>query len=115
MADVEMHWDDSHARRAAQDGAAHGLTLGTEHLLGVSRNRAPIEEGTLERSGEASVDASALKGAVSYNTPYAVRQHEELDWQHDPGRTAKYLEGPLAEEADTIQDLVAAAIRRELR
>lgn len=115
MADVEMRWDDSHARRAAQDGAANGLTLGTEHLLGASRTRVPIEEGTLERSGEASVDRSALKGAVSYGTEYAVRQHEELDWQHDPGRTAKYLEGPLTEEAPVIQALIAAAIERELR
>ena len=33
--------------------------------------------------------------AVSYDTPYAIRQHEDLSYKHDAGRKAKYLEDPL--------------------
>jgi hypothetical protein len=52
---------------------------------------------------------------VSYDTPYAARQHEELDWRHAPGRQAKYLEQPLNAERATVLDLVAAQMRRALR
>jgi hypothetical protein len=62
----------------------------------------------------ASVDISQGTAAVSYDTVYAVRQHEELTWRHAPGRTAKYLEGPLAEELDTVREIIAAELRRAL-
>ncbi len=29
---------------------------------------------------------------IGFGTPYAVRQHEELEWQHPRGGKAKYLE-----------------------
>ena len=47
-----------------------GLTKAAEHLLQVSNTLVPLEEGTLERSGVASVDEGSLRGAVSYDTPY---------------------------------------------
>jgi hypothetical protein len=96
-------------------GAARGLALAMEHLLTESRKQVPIEEATLERSGVAVVDEENLVGAVSYDTVYAVRQHEELDWRHDAGRKAKYLEDPHRDEASTMTALVAAQIRRALR
>lgn len=103
------------ALRGTRDAAVRGLRLGAEHVLAESRKRVPIEEGTLERSGMATVDESSLTAAVSYDTVYAVRQHEELDWRHDAGRTAKYLEGPLTEEAGTVREIIAAQMRRSLR
>lgn len=99
----------------ARAAAARGLALAMEHLLTESRKQVPIEEATLERSGTAVVDEQNLIGAVSYDTEYAVRQHEELAWQHDAGRKAKYLEDPHREEASTMQAIVAAQIRRTLR
>lgn len=102
-------------RDAERAGAVRGLRLAAEHVLGVSRQRVPIEEGTLERSGVAQVDEASLTAAVSYDTPYAVRQHEDLTLRHDEGRTAKYLESALEDEADTVRDIIAAEIRRSLR
>lgn len=98
----------------ARQGTARGLGIAAEHLLGASRQRVPIEEGTLERSGVAQVNASTLEAAVSFDGEYAARQHEELTWRHDPGRTAKYLEGPYEEESATMTALIAAEVRREL-
>lgn len=112
---THLNWNGIAVTAREREGAAEGLELATEHLLQVSRTRVPLEEGTLERSGTASVDRSALKGAVSYDTVYACRQHEELTWRHTQGRTAKYLEEPLLEESETLQGLIAAAIRRALR
>jgi len=48
-------------------------------------------------------------------TRCAVEQHEELTYQHLPGRQAKYLEQPAQDEADVALELVAAQIRRALR
>lgn len=105
----------SRVRAAVTAGGVQGLTLASEHLLQVSRPRAPLEEGTLERSGVASVDESTLRAAVSYNTPYAVRQHEDLTLKHDDGRTAKYLEGPTHTEHQTMLTLIHRAIANRLR
>ncbi|MEU5343006.1 hypothetical protein AB0H18_19575 [Streptomyces sp. NPDC020766] len=101
--------------RGTRQGSVRGLRLGSEHVLQVARSRVPIEEATLERSGTATVDESSLKAAVAFDTPYAVRQHEELNYQHDAGRTAKYLEGPMAEEAAQVAAIIAAQLRRSLR
>ncbi|HEY8394726.1 MAG TPA: minor capsid protein [Thermaerobacter sp.] len=102
-------------RQAERAAAARGLKLAAEHLLQTSRAIVPIEEGTLERSGVASVDEPALRAAVAYDTPYAVRQHEDLTLRHDAGRTAKYLERPMHSERSTMLALIAAEIRRELQ
>jgi hypothetical protein len=100
---------------AMRAGAIRGVRLGAEHLLQVARARVPIEEGTLERSGVVSVDEGSVTAAVSFDQPYAVRQHEEMDYRHDSGREAKYLERPLHEENGTITDIIAAEVRRSLR
>lgn len=115
MISYELHWGGKAAEDALRGAAAEGLRLAAEHLLQASRERVPIEEGTLERSGTVTVDEAALQAAVSYDTPYAVRQHEDMSLRHDAGRHAKYLEGPARSEADTMQDIIAARIRRALR
>lgn len=100
---------------AARDGANRGLRLGGEHILSVSNAHTPTEEGTLERSGKVTQDTAELVAAISYNTPYAVVQHEDLSLRHDAGRTAKYLENAVNSERDTVAALVAEAVRREMR
>lgn len=100
---------------AEREGALKGLQKAAEHLLQVSRELVPHEEGTLERSGTVTVDEANLRAAVSFDMPYAVRQHEELTWKHDEGRKAKYLEQPMHTEQATMRELIAAEIRRSLR
>lgn len=97
----------------AEQGAADGLFLAAEHVLGVSNEKVPHEEGTLERSGEVSIDRRALKAAVSYDMPYAVYQHEVMDLQHDDGRTPKYLENALNGERATAAKIIATSIKRK--
>jgi hypothetical protein len=114
MIQTRLHWDGDKLDRRAHSGAAQGLRNAAEHILQVSREQVPIEEGTLERSGRASMDRSSLTAAVSYDTVYAARQHEELTWQHAPGRKAKYLEDPFLTEEPQVAALIQAAIRRAL-
>lgn len=88
-----------------------GLRLGAEHILQTSRKIVPIDEATLERSGKVSVDEAEMKAAVSYDTPYAVIQHEDLTLNHKNGRSAKYLERPFTSETETVRQIIAQAIK----
>ena len=103
--------------------AVRGLVKASEHLLQVSNTLVPIEEDTLERSGVASVDEATLRAAVSYDTPYAVNQHESMDFRHPgPGnanpagvdRVAKFLEVAMLTEGETIEEIIANEIRTAL-
>jgi hypothetical protein len=112
---TRVTWNGTAVTAKEKAGVVSGLTKAAEHLLGESRAIVPIEEATLERSGVASVDRSTMTAAVSYDTPYAVRQHEELTYRHDEGRQAKYLEQPALTERGTMLELMAAEVRRALR
>lgn len=94
--------------------AARGLHLALEHLLSESNKIVPLDEGTLLRSGTVSMEDSQLLGAVAYNTPYAVRQHEEVDWRHAPGRQAKYLETAVNANRQACLRIMQAELRRWL-
>ena len=100
MPDIEA------ARDAALDDAA-------EYILETANRTIPIEETTLQRSGD--TDVADGQAAVSYETVYAVIQHEATDFQHDPGRRAKWLEMTVKEEAAAVREILADSIRRRLR
>lgn len=93
--------------------ASEGLKKGLEHVLGVSQQQVPLDEDTLQRSGK--VDVDGLDGSISYDTVYARRQHEEMDWKHLPGRKAKYLEDPMLSERPVVLRMMAVGLRRWLR
>ena len=101
------------AKAAVRAGGRRGLTMALEHILGVSRDQVPHEEATLERSGKAGL-VSDTKGGVSYDTPYAVIQHEDMTLAHDPGRNAKYLENAFNSERSTAAKIIATQIKNEL-
>jgi hypothetical protein len=111
---VEISWHGDEIAAQLAGATPRGLRLAGEHLLQVSRTEVPIEEATLERSGVVSVDETKGQAAVSYDTSYAVRQHEDMTFRHQGGRKAKYLEGPMNAERETMLALIAAAARRGL-
>ena len=114
MIQVRIKHTTRRASAAEKAGAAEGLTEAANFLLSASRLLVPLEDGALERSGTASVNRARLTAGVSYDTPYAVRQHEELDYRHAEGRTAKYLEGPAETERPAMLAIIAAELRRAL-
>ncbi|MGH3863578.1 hypothetical protein [Actinokineospora sp.] len=110
---VRIEWHGDEVGDNARRGAARGLGLGAEHVRGVSVDRAPLDTAALRDSATASHDPDALTAAVSYDTPYAARQHEELDYHHRTGGP-KYLESALASERETVARLIQAQIRKAL-
>lgn len=88
------------------------LTAGTEYVLTEANKTVPHDDGTLERSGHASNDGK--RGAVSYDTPYAVRQHEDMSLHHDGKGEAKWLETTMARESKVVGQIVATKLREGL-
>ena len=111
---VEFEWNGPAILAALRGAEMDGLELAAEHLLQVSSFDAPLEEGDLARSGEVTSDPGQNAVAVSFDRPYAVRQHEELTWRHDAGKKAKYLEDPMHTEQDVMLTLIAGPMRDEL-
>ncbi|KUM31886.1 hypothetical protein AQ436_01865 [Arthrobacter sp. EpRS66] len=105
---------NSNVFKALSGALEKGLVLGAEHVLGESNKRVPHEEGTLENSGSVSYEGGKLRAAISYDTPYAAVQHEDMSLRHDKGREAKYLENALNAEKDTVGEIIAQVARGEL-
>ncbi len=125
----------------AIDAVTHAQVENTEALLGKSMRIVPHDEGMLEGSGSAKVNevevagvepdegeegsfhvvskgepnsvrpGAVITGTVSYNKPYAARQHEDLSYRHKEGRQAKYLEQPLKEFVRQFAQNITKAIK----
>lgn len=102
------------AKDILNGSANRGVALAAEHILGESKKRVPIEEATLERSGTVSTDPGTFTAAVSFDTPYAVKQHEDMTLRHDRGRSAKYLEGAMNSEVQAAAEIIRRTIAGEL-
>ena len=85
-------------------------------LLGKAVNLAPVDTGDLRGSGKAEFDVvgETITGTVSFNTPYALRQHEELNYNHPNGGQAKYLQQPFEENAEKYLNHIIDSARRHL-
>lgn len=121
-----VRWERDLRRKVSAEirgAAVRGVTDAAEELLTVAGDTVPHLLGTLERSGTVSVDEAKIAAAVSYDTPYAVRQHEDTSLNHpdplhavdppisDPRGRAKWLQLALQENAPRLRNKIAAAIR----
>lgn len=103
---VNLKIDRAKVESAMKKGSTRGLMMAMLELGRVSRQQVPLDTGMLRDSGEASIgDASEVGeasvsddgkvGCYSYDTKYAVVQHENRNFHHQRGRKAKYLEDPI--------------------
>lgn len=114
MTTTTIKWEGRAVSAEYRGAAADALLIGAEFLLTESQAVAPLDESILVNSGVATVDEADLTSAVSYDTPYAVRQHEDLTFRHAPGRQAKYLEIPMIRNRRTIGRIIATQMRRRV-
>lgn len=108
-------WHGKEVMQRLRAAAADGLFDGAEHILEEANRTVPLDEGPLMQSGQTDVDRERLEATVSYDTPYARRQHEELSYRHAPGRRAKWLELTVQERERAVQEYVAGKIRQALK
>ncbi len=79
-------------------------------LAQLSRAQAPVETDALRES--VRVESKNEGVEVGYGLPYALMQHERLDFRHPRGGKAKFLEDPFNEHAARFQNEIAAALVR---
>jgi len=116
-------FDADPARDLAARVGMKTLHDGAEAILTESLKEVPLSTGTLARSGTVTDFPSRNEVYVSYNTPYAVRQHEDLGLRHPdprnplstPGRKAKYLEDPFDRLKAKVMKLVRLRVKKALR
>ena len=84
--------------------------------------RAPIKHGFLRASIEKlavvikrSVGLLRLEGGVAARRPYALVQHENLEFRHPKGGEAQYLLRPLVERQEMYRESLMKAAREALK
>lgn len=97
-----------------QKEALKGVRKLANNILAESQKIVPVDTGTLMKSGAVSTDESTKIITISYNTPYARKQHEDNTLKHPKGGEAKYLERPFNEKKDQLEVVVGESIHKAL-
>lgn len=108
---VDVHWDNEKALRVSREGGAEAVFRGSDYLLARANETVPYLEGILQASGHVSVDKEALVGVVSYDTPYAIKQHEDTTLRHTGKRRALWLRLTMQERVHDILEIMARSMR----
>jgi hypothetical protein len=103
--------------RTAVEGS---LREEANRLLGHAKPRTPREKGPLEDSGEVigpdwtgnSCTFYVGFGGTPETAEYVIPQHERIDYNHEPGRMAKWLEVTGNEDQEGMADRIADGIAR---
>ena len=91
---VKVKLDKQLVRSITKSGSKRATWMALDHLASVSKQQVPLDQGPLKNSCAVDVNDDGSQGTVSYDTPYAVVQHENTWYRHQRGRKAKYLEDP---------------------
>ena len=113
MADFGMTWRGPEVAAQVTGAKRNALGKGAALLLARTIPDVPLRDGPLSDSGATDVDDEAA--TVYFDTPYAVRQHEELGYQHPKRGKAKYLESHVVDDREVVSQVMAAEVRRALR
>lgn len=94
--------------------ALKGTKKLAEVILGESQELVPVDTGILKQSATISTDKNSQIVTISYNTPYARKQHEDNTLNHPKGGQAKYLEQPFNEKSGQLESYIGDAIFKTL-
>ena len=92
--------------KAAQDG----MREAGKAVLKRARELSPTDSGGSDKSGFVRIDDLTMQ--VGFTSLISRLQHENLDWRHEDGGQAKFLEAAV-EEID-LEQTVAAKVRAAL-
>ncbi len=110
-----MRWQGYKAKMALERGGKEGLNEALEYMLDEMNKIVPHDEGTLMRSG--TIKQKGLKGAIGYNTPYAIRLHEHPEYNFRGGREGKWVAKIIKDKRIQKRALehIAKRIRQKMR
>jgi len=81
-----------------------GGSVSKARLPEMARKGIEIEQQVIERGPSHEAGGRGVVGIVAFNMPYALVQHERLDFHHPKGGKAKYLEDNLKQRATVYAD-----------
>ena len=108
-----VNWRGDKVKGKVKLAADKALLRAGEYILEQSNRTIPHETGHMAGTGRAT-KLSDLAVAISYDTPYALRQHEDTRLRHASGRRAKWLERTLDEERSAVIGYIQKVIKRAL-
>ena len=105
-----------------RDHVEDALAAGGQVILDRSQELVPLEGrpdthgGTLAESGRVNRTGSDYLPVVSvtYDGPYAIYQHEGMEFHHPTGGSAKFLERAMVEQTTEATDAIGDEIRKAL-
>lgn len=105
-------------RRAMTEGMRKAAALAVvevaEDALTEANDRAPLDEGDLVRSAEVVPHPEQTAASITYDTPYAIRQHEDSTLNHPRQGEAHWLERVVEENAPRYFQWIADRIRKAM-
>lgn len=107
---LRMTWDGSKVLNEVSKKTERAVRAAANYVLDESRKQVPIDTGALSRSGAVSSEGNIA--VVSYDTPYAIRWHEQqANFQR--GRKNKYLEDPIND--GTVRAKIMNYLQKEMK
>jgi hypothetical protein len=108
---MRLSWEGPKVKKLLDKKGATALMDAAEVILEEANRAVPLDESTLMKSGETSVDIRTHEAAISYDTPYAVRLHEHPEYNFQGGRRGKWLELTLKEQSQRVLKLLAEGLQ----
>jgi len=90
------------------------------NIMAKAKPLTPVDTGTLVNTGSVmlpKVVGSAAEVELGFggpSAPYAIVVHEDLEAAHAEGKQAKFLEQPMDEAAEGMEDRLADRMNRRL-
>lgn len=99
---------------ATKQAARDSLVESAYDLAEKAAADAPIDKGDLRANAQVDVDnVESGEFSVYFDLPYALIQHENLDFNHPGGGKAKYLEDQFNANYQKYLDDAAEAVEKE--
>lgn len=99
---------------AMRQAAARAVLEVAEDALTEANDRVPLDEGDLARSGEVTAFPEKSAASITYDTPYAIKQHEDVTLKHPRQGEDHWLERTVEENAPRYFQWIADRIRKAL-
>jgi len=126
MAKYVLKWYAEQVKKVIEESAAKALVYCGNNLKKESLEQVPWATGDLGGSCEVSSPQkrwNKILVTVGYDTPYAIKQHEDLTLRHPdprnplsvPGRKAKYLEDPFNANKRRYSNYIRNSVKRALK
>ena len=110
---VHSEWNGHKITAKLKTAGRRGTRAAGNRLKALAVPLTPLDRGPLRKAYSVKGVNQEPVALVIVDSPYAVRQHEELDYNHTNGQ-AKYLEQPLTDNRNELMGIIAQHMREAI-